>query len=471
MREAIEGTKAIFHDEIDIEPELWEGRSSDIMEAYREVIKEYSLEHLPFMQAMFMLRTNLLEMKIEGLVRLLQRLKPAAIVYCPMGNEEAALAAKHLGIPHMALNTIAGPGACAPALEMMAKGMHTTLDDLDRNIREFQPGMDAHKRMQEKYGRGGDGGIPKPYGYWPHAALAISTIVTTTEDFYDPVSPELKKVLDADGSKVVAVGPLLDEAGAKRAGSHKSNAAQQNTNDNSNGADEMLQKVLNARKAGRTVVLASMGTVITGDLGSFGWESRLAGADGQPRGLKGKELCRGAWAGVFAAFGSDAAEEGPLIVLALGPQPDALGELVPPPNAICAPVIPQVDLLKAGVDIFLTHGGQNSFTEALANNTPLVVCPGVGDQVINAQKAVDIGVGLKVDRPDPDPGHEDEAVTAYRTDVQTALLQVFDKPEFKAKATRCGENLQRAGGVPKAVQLLLEASGQTSSLSAFVGGA
>merc|ERR1711877_68397 len=106
-------------------------------------------------------------------------------------------------------------------------------------------------------------------------------------------------------------------------------------------------------------------------------------------------------------------------MLALGPQPNALGDLVPPPNAICVPVLPQVDLLKAGIDIFLTHGGQNSFTEALANNTPVVVCPGFGDQPVNAQKAVDIGVGLKVDRPDCDPGRAHEVAAVYRTDVKS----------------------------------------------------
>jgi len=470
MREAIEGTGATFHNETDIEPECWEGRSSDQMEAYREIVKEYSLEHQPFMQAIFALRSIMLEMKTTGLVRFLRGIKPAAVVYCPLANEEAALAAQFVGIPHIGLNTIAGPGAMAPALQMMAKSMYMTLDELDQKIRDFQLGMDAHRRLQAKYGRGGDGGIPKPYGYSPHSAHAALTMVTTTEDFFDPISPELQQALDADASKSVAVGPLFDEAGAKRAAGHKSNHDHEEVKDGVS-TDEILEKVRIAHKSGRAVVLGSMGTVITGDMSSWGWEACSKGADGQPRGLKGKELCRGAWAGLFDAFGSDAAEEGPLIVLALGPQPNALGELVPPPNAICVPALPQVDLLKAGIDIFLTHGGQNSFTEALASNTPVVVCPGFGDQPVNAQKAVDIGVGLKVDRPDPDAGHENEAVTAYQADVKGALLKVFGEPEFKARAANCGKKLRRAGGVPRAVQLVLEASSRMSPQSVFMGGA
>jgi len=305
-----------------------------------------------------------------------------------------------------------------------------------------------------------------------HTAHAALTLVTTTEDFYDPISPELKQMLDTDKGKSVAVGPLLDEAGAKRAAGH---TAKLGSDDEVNGyglsADRIVDKVISAKKMGRSVVLASMGTVITGDMEGVGWESRPTRADGQLRGLTGRELCQGAWAGVFDAFGTSAEEEGPLIVLATGPQPKSLGEIIPPPNAICAPVIPQVELLKAGVDIFLMHGGQNSFTEALANSTPVVVCPGFGDQPVNAKKAVDMGVGLKVDRPDPDAGHESEATKAYRAHVKSALLEVTSNPEFKAVATECGQNLQRAGGVPRALELVLQASKGMTSGNRTVGGA
>merc|ERR1711933_603666 len=134
----------------------------------------------------------------------------------------------------------------------------------------------------------------------------------------------------------------------------------------------------------------------------------------------------------------------------------------PPANAICAPELPQVDLLKAGIDLFLTHGGQNSFTEALSSSTPLVVCPGFGDQPANAQKAVDMGVGLKVDRPDCDPGQERETVAAYRADVKAALLSAFANSSLKARAAE--------GGGPRAVEIVLAASKQ-GARDAAVGGA
>ena len=46
----------------------------------------------------------------------------------------------------------------------------------------------------------------------------------------------------------------------------------------------------------------------------------------------------------------------------------------------------QVDILRAGVAVFVTHGGQNSFMEALAQATPLVMCPTAGDQFDNARQ-------------------------------------------------------------------------------------
>jgi len=206
------------------------------------------------------------------------------------------------------------------------------------------------------------------------------------------------------------------------------------------------------------VVLATMGTVLTGDSPDIGWEARPAGADGQPRGLRSRELCRAAWAGVFDAFGSESADKGALILVAVGPQADPLGDLKPPPNAVCLPTLPQVDILRVGVDVFLTHGGQNSFSEGLANGAPLVVCPGFGDQVENACRAESLGAGLQVPRPDPDEGAEADAISEYRRAVAQALARAASEPSFKAAAGKCMDRLRSAGGVPRAVALIAAAA-------------
>lgn len=103
-----------------------------------------------------------------------------------------------------------------------------------------------------------------------------------------------------------------------------------------------------AKTAGRPIAFGSMGTVATGDNPTLGWNGRVLGETGEPRGLSGCELCRAAWSAMFKAFGSTTADEGALILITVGPQPNALGDIVPPPNALCLPYMPQVDILKAG---------------------------------------------------------------------------------------------------------------------------
>jgi UDP:flavonoid glycosyltransferase YjiC (YdhE family) len=126
------------------------------------------------------------------------------------------------------------------------------------------------------------------------------------------------------------------------------------------------------------------------------------------------------------------------------------------------PALQQVDILKAGVDLFLTHGGQNSFTEALSEGVPLVVCPGFGDQPVNARKAVDLGVGLQVERPVPADGQESQAAWTYRSSVCAALQEVFSERSFAVSASGCSERLRAAGGVSRAVQRILDlAAGAT----------
>merc|ERR1719204_1930111 len=159
--------------------------------------------------------------------------------------------------------------------------------------------------------------------------LSHVTLVTTCEDLQDPLDPELAEVYQREGVRFEAVGPLLDQEGAKRAAGHRYKEqpgdAEHGGHGRAEGQPEVLARVRAALAAGRRVVLASMGTVVTGDHQDFGWNGRPVGADGQRRGLTGRELCRAAWAGIFDAFGGDSAEDGPLVVVSTGPQPDPLG--------------------------------------------------------------------------------------------------------------------------------------------------
>jgi hypothetical protein len=462
FREAIEDTGAKFHSDIDHEPEMFEGREADLFGALGSLRREHGLEEESFMEARFKLKAPMLELALPGVIRWLRELCPHAVLYCPMLTEEAGQAAHFLGIPSVALLTTAGPGSIPAGLTSFLAQLKMSQETIRLAVETFEPSRAATDRINSKYGLGRDyaAGL-EVLGKLDALGKSAVTLVTTCEVLQDPMPSELADAYAHEGVKFEAVGPLLDQQGAKRAVGGATAAAESGQQDG--GDAEVLHQVKAARAAGRAVVLVSMGTVITGDSKEMGWESGSMGLDGKMRGLTGRELCRAVWGGAFDALGADSAEEGPLLVIALGPQPKALGDLIPPANALCLPVLPQVDVLRLGVAAFLTHGGQNSFTEGLANSVPLVVCPCVGDQPVNARKAVDIGAGLQVPRPDCELGAEAAVAAQYRRDIAMALNRVVAEGEFREAAANCAAQLQNAGGVPRAVELVLAVAAKTSA--------
>ena len=110
--------------------------------------------------------------------------------------------------------------------------------------------------------------------------------------------------------------------------------------------------------------------------------------------------------------------------------------------------------------LFVTNGGQNSLMESAAVGTPVVVCPGFGDQVTNAAKVVAQGWGVAVDRPAAladGAGAEEEAavVSSYQAAVRRAVEEVLGG-EYASKAKAVAAGLERAGGVEAAMRVLLE---------------
>jgi len=452
MRGPIEGTGATFHSAVQYQSEMFSDPSADAFKTVISMLKEHGLEpNLTNYQTY--LRNVSLERKLPGALRFLQHIGADAIVYCPLVIREASVAAKILGIPGIALNTVAGPGALPHSLRAMCDEIHVKPEQLIKATQEFAPELAATKRLNDQYQLCLQPGLPMPLGLEDTFAYASLHMVTTCEDLQDTLSAELVDTYQEMGAHFFAVGPLLDREGTQRAGTCQPQDASQAES----SADDVVTRARAAKAKGRPIVLVSMGTVITGNMPGVGWHSRPIGADGKEAGLTGRELCQAVWAAAFDAFGAVDADAGPLLVVSVGAQDDALGDVQPPPNVLCSKTIPQVDLLNVGVDLFLTHGGQNSFTESLMHGTPVVVCPGFGDQPMNATKAVSLGVGLKVDRPSPAAGAEAEAAFVYRREVSKALLEVWGKPCFAEAARSCSKRLQTAGGAPRAVQLVLDA--------------
>jgi MGT family glycosyltransferase len=117
----------------------------------------------------------------------------------------------------------------------------------------------------------------------------------------------------------------------------------------------------------------------------------------------------------------------------------------PPANVLVRPWVPQLALL-ARAAAAVTHGGQNTVSEALAAGVPLVVAPIRDDQPINAQQVVAAGAGVRV------------RFARVRADgLAAALTEVLGDPGYRAAARRVGESFARAGGAATAARRIEDA--------------
>eukprot|EP00435_Cladocopium_sp_Y103_P061493 s571_g23.t1 len=110
MREAIEDTGAVFHSDIETQPELYAGRDPSMWGALGSLQEEYGMKGESFSQARLKMRELAAELMLPGTLRWLEKIKARAVLCDPLINLEAPLAAKAAGIPCASLLTVAGPG-------------------------------------------------------------------------------------------------------------------------------------------------------------------------------------------------------------------------------------------------------------------------------------------------------------------------------------------------------------------------
>jgi MGT family glycosyltransferase len=131
------------------------------------------------------------------------------------------------------------------------------------------------------------------------------------------------------------------------------------------------------------------------------------------------------------------------VLIATGAKVD-IGALGPvPANIALREHVPQLAVLKRAA-LFITHGGMNSTSEALANGVPLLVFPQHGDQHLVAARVVELGAGLRLAPPDISP----EALRALAE-------RVLEEPGFAAAARRIAASFAQAGGAEAAADAIL----------------
>jgi len=141
------------------------------------------------------------------------------------------------------------------------------------------------------------------------------------------------------------------------------------------------------------------------------------------------------------------------VVLATGAGTGADEIGTPPPGFFVHGYVPQLEVLGRA-DAFVTHGGVNSIMEALWYGVPLVAIPHTIEQLIIADRAVELGLGIRLD-----PGE----VTAAA--LRDAVGEVTAGPGYRTRLAAISAAARRAGGHRKAADALQHAAAGARALA------
>lgn len=131
------------------------------------------------------------------------------------------------------------------------------------------------------------------------------------------------------------------------------------------------------------------------------------------------------------------------IILSVGKhtQISDLGEI--PSNFLVRHYVPQLELL-AHTQLFITHAGMNSVQESLYFNVPMIAIPQTFEQMMNAVRMENLGVGVMVNK---------NRLTPQKL-RQLVLKSLEPNPKREAMLAQLQESFRQAGGYPKAIELI-----------------
>ena len=134
-----------------------------------------------------------------------------------------------------------------------------------------------------------------------------------------------------------------------------------------------------------------------------------------------------------------------LVVTGPGCPPDIFSAV--PPNVRIESYIPQTALQaepKTRPALVISHAGVNTVLTALSDGIPLLCIPLGADQPDNAQRCVDAGAGLRLDR---------RLLTTAR--LKRAIHTLLSQPSFTHRAEQVQHTLRRHNGPEEAATLIL----------------
>jgi MGT family glycosyltransferase len=130
------------------------------------------------------------------------------------------------------------------------------------------------------------------------------------------------------------------------------------------------------------------------------------------------------------------------VVLQIGKHvdPAALGEL--PRNVEVHPWVPQLSVLEQA-HAFITHAGMGGTQEGLYCGLPMIAVPQATDQFANADRLVELGVGIRLDTGQGTP----EA-------LRGALLRLTGDARVAERLSAIRKELREEGGAARAADLI-----------------
>ncbi len=127
------------------------------------------------------------------------------------------------------------------------------------------------------------------------------------------------------------------------------------------------------------------------------------------------------------------------VIVSMGPQHEEL-ELAQ--NMVGEEFLPQTSILPH-VDAVITHGGNNTVTEALYFGKPMVLLPVFWDQYDNAQRMQETGFGIRLDTYGHDPA-----------ELPAAVERLLGDQPLRERLGALSGRLQAAPGTERAADLI-----------------
>ena len=127
------------------------------------------------------------------------------------------------------------------------------------------------------------------------------------------------------------------------------------------------------------------------------------------------------------------------VVVSMGPRAD---ELRLADNMVGAAIVPQTKVIPQ-VDLVITHGGNNTTTEALHFGKPMIVLPLFWDQYDNAQRVHETGFGRRLSTYDF-KAHE----------LLGAIDELLADPALRERATRVGAAIRERDGLRRGAEII-----------------